>query len=107
MKYSKDPFEASIEEEEGSPPESPVGLDENETEDQAALNGSVPEGDDANINSGPENRLTSRTIPSSIGTAGPSSKIKEEDEEDEEDNMDVQLEKFAPNSDPDKMVKMQ
>ncbi|XP_059308787.1 transcription initiation factor TFIID subunit 11-like [Lycium ferocissimum] len=108
MKHSKDPFEAAIEEEEVSPPESPVGLDENETEDQAALNVSAHGGDDANINPGPENRLTSRNVPISAGTAGPSSsKIKEEDEEEEEENMDVQLGKFASSSDPDKLSKMQ
>ncbi|CAN4124973.1 unnamed protein product [Withania somnifera] len=107
MKHSKDPFEAAIEEEEGSPAESPVGLDENETEDQAALNGSVHGGDDANINPGPDNCLTSSTVPISVGTAGPSSKIKEEDEEEEEENMDVQLGKFSSSSDPDKVVKMQ
>ncbi|KAK4371151.1 hypothetical protein RND71_010626 [Anisodus tanguticus] len=107
MKHSKDPFEAAIEEEEVSPPESPVGLDENETEDQTAFNVSAHGGDDANINSGTENRLTSRNVPISAGTAGPSSKIKEEDEEEEEENMDMQLGKFAPSSDPDKLSKMQ
>ncbi|KAF3648797.1 putative WPP domain-interacting tail-anchored protein 2-like [Capsicum annuum] len=107
MKHSKDPFEASIEEEEGSHPESPVGLDENETEDQAALSGSAHGGDDANINPGPENCLTSRAVPISVGTAGSSNKIKEEDEEEEEENMDVQFGKFPSSSDPDKVVKMQ
>ncbi|KAJ8564757.1 hypothetical protein K7X08_001217 [Anisodus acutangulus] len=107
MKHSKDPFEAAIEEDEVSPPESPVGLDENETEDQTALNVSAHGGDDANINPGMENRLTSRNVPISAGTAGPSSKMKEEDEEEEEENMDVQLGKFASSSDPDKLSKMQ
>ncbi|XP_009594063.1 transcription initiation factor TFIID subunit 11 [Nicotiana tabacum] len=107
MKHSKDPFEAAIEEQEGSPPESPVGLDENENEDQAALNVSVHGDDDANINAGTENRLISVTAPISVGTAGPSGKTKEEDEEEEEENMDVELGKFASSSDPDKVVKMQ
>ncbi|XP_060214990.1 transcription initiation factor TFIID subunit 11-like isoform X1 [Lycium barbarum] len=99
MKRSKDPFEAALEEQDDSPPESPVGTDENEGQDQAA-------GDDVNTTSR-EKPSTSKAASVSVGTAGPISKPKEEDEEEEDENMDVQLGKLSSSSDPDKLEKMQ
>ncbi|XP_019257050.1 PREDICTED: transcription initiation factor TFIID subunit 11-like isoform X2 [Nicotiana attenuata] len=106
MKRSKDPFEAAFEGQDDSPPESPVGIDENEGQDQAAVDVHVHGGDDANTGFR-DNPSASRAASVSVGTADPISKPKEEDEEEEEENMDVQLGKFSASSDPDKMSKMQ
>ncbi|KAJ8570064.1 hypothetical protein K7X08_006641 [Anisodus acutangulus] len=105
MKLSKDPFEAAFEEQDDSPPESPVGIDENEGQDQAAVVVNVHGGDDVNTRSR-EKSSTSKAASVSVGTAGPISKPKEEDEE-EEESMDVQLGKLSSSSDPDKLAKMQ
>ncbi|XP_070043638.1 transcription initiation factor TFIID subunit 11-like isoform X2 [Nicotiana tomentosiformis] len=106
MKRSKDPFEAAFEGQDDSLPESPIGIDENEGQDQAAVDVHVHGGDDANTGSR-DNPSASRAASVSVGTTGPISKPKEEDEEEEEENMDVQLGKFSASSDPDKMSKMQ
>ncbi|MCE3215112.1 hypothetical protein HAX54_000895 [Datura stramonium] len=106
MKRSKDPFEAAFEEQDDSPPESPVGIDENEGQDQAAVGVNVHGGDDVNTDSH-EKPSTSKATSVSVGTAGPISKPKEEDEEEEEESMDVQLGKLSSSSDPDKLAKMQ
>ncbi|XP_075104460.1 uncharacterized protein LOC142178563 isoform X3 [Nicotiana tabacum] len=105
MKRSKDPFEAAFEGQDDSLPESPIGIDENEGQDQAAVDVHVHGGDDANTGSR-DNPSASRAASVSVGTTGPISKPKEEDEEEEEENMDVQLGKFSASSDPDKMSKM-
>ncbi|KAK9266403.1 hypothetical protein L1049_014077 [Liquidambar formosana] len=108
MKQSKDPFEAAFEEQEESPPDSPIAPDDIETQIPAppvTVNGQEDGYIGANIH--PTNPSTS-TVPSvSAGTTIPPAKTKEEDEEEEEENMDVELGKFTPSGDPDKMAKMQ
>ncbi|XP_055809828.1 transcription initiation factor TFIID subunit 11-like isoform X1 [Solanum dulcamara] len=106
MKRSKDPFEAAFEEQDDSPPESPVGTDENEGQDQGAVGVNEHGGDDVNTDSR-EKPSTSKATSVSDGTAGPISKPKEEVEEEEEESMDVQLGKLSSSSDPDKLAKMQ
>lgn len=106
MKRSKDPFEATFEEQDDSPPESPAGTDENEGQDQGAVGVNMNEGDDVNTDSR-EKPSTSKATSVSVSTAGPISKPKEEDEEEEEESMDVQLGKLSSSSDPDKLAKMQ
>lgn len=106
MKRTKDPFEAAFEEQDDSPPESPVGTDENEGQDQGAVGVNEHGGDDVNTDSR-EKSSTSKATSVSIGTAGPISKPKEEDEEEEEESMDMQLGKLSSRSDPDKLAKMQ
>ncbi|KAG5603659.1 hypothetical protein H5410_025151 [Solanum commersonii] len=106
MKRSKDPFEATFEEQDDSPPESPAGTEENEGQDQGAVGVNMNEGDDVNTDSR-EKPSTSKATSVSVSTAGPISKPKEEDEEEEEESMDVQLGKLSSSSDPDKLAKMQ
>lgn len=105
MKQSKDPFEVAFEEQEESPPESPIAADEIET--QAPAPSSDPVDDIISTNDGPSNPSTSTGAGISIGTSGPISKSKEEEEEEEEENMEIELGKLTSTGDPDKMAKMQ
>ncbi|KAA8544664.1 hypothetical protein F0562_019489 [Nyssa sinensis] len=103
MKQSKDPFEVAFVEQEESPPDSPI-----ETQilaEQVAVNDL--EDDDIDTDSRTTKPSTSTSASISTGTAIPTSKTKEEDEEEEDENMDVELGKFPPSGDPDKMTKMQ
>nr|GMD72479.1 transcription initiation factor TFIID subunit 11 [Ipomoea batatas] len=104
MKQSKDPFEAAFEEQEESPPDSPIGAEENETQNEAAITVNDHGTDEFVSINHPENPSTyvAATVPT--GTAG---KPKEDDEEEEEEHMEVQLGKLASSSDPDKTAKMQ
>lgn len=104
MKQSKDPFEVAFEEQEESPPESPIAADEIETQTPAPSSDPV---DDIGTNDGPSNPSTSTGAGISIGTSGPISKSKEEEEEEEEENMEIELGKLTSTGDPDKMAKMQ
>ncbi|XP_027087772.1 transcription initiation factor TFIID subunit 11 [Coffea eugenioides] len=106
MKQSKDPFEVAFEEQEESPPESPIAADENETQTPAAAAASG-QGDDVGTSVPPSLPSTTTGAAISIGAAGPIVKSKEEDEEEDEDNMEIELGKFPPSGDPDKMAKMQ
>ncbi|XP_051116014.1 transcription initiation factor TFIID subunit 11 [Andrographis paniculata] len=104
MKKSKDPFEIAFEEQEDSPPESPVGVDENETQTSAGPNTNVTgefEQSAKVLAAGP-----STSAPVSIGRTGPAGKNKDDDEEEEEENMDVELGKLR-SGDPAKTAKMQ
>ncbi|XP_039117256.1 transcription initiation factor TFIID subunit 11-like [Dioscorea cayenensis subsp. rotundata] len=93
----KDPFEAAAEEQE-SPPESPIP-----PEDEAPFAADADEEDlDARSQPGGPS-----APPSSNGAGVGGGRGKEEDDEDEDDNMDVELGKFPPGGDPDKMAKMQ
>uniref|UniRef100_A0A7N0UUQ2 TAFII28-like protein domain-containing protein n=1 Tax=Kalanchoe fedtschenkoi TaxID=63787 RepID=A0A7N0UUQ2_KALFE len=113
MKPSKDPFEAAFNEQGESPPDSPVAPDA--TEDAQTHPGPVADNgpdDDYDYDYESDN-LNSAKLPASkdvskaAGANASASKAKEDEEEEEEDNMDVELGKLAPNSDPDKMAKMQ
>ncbi|CAI9090741.1 OLC1v1025570C2 [Oldenlandia corymbosa var. corymbosa] len=102
MKQSKDPFEVAFEEQEESPPESPAGPDENETQTLVAAN---DQGDEADATLHPSNpSAASSSI--AIGTAGPIGKSKEDDDEEDEENMEIELARL-PNGDPDQKAKMQ
>ncbi|KAL6497322.1 transcription initiation factor TFIID subunit 11 [Orobanche gracilis] len=102
MKKSKDPFEIAFEDQEESPPGSPVGVDENETQTSAGTVMFVGEDTDTSADVLPADP----SIPASLGTAGSIGKNKEDDD-DEEENMDVELGKLQASGDPAKMAKMQ
>ncbi|KAL8143160.1 LOW QUALITY PROTEIN: hypothetical protein V2J09_016192, partial [Rumex salicifolius] len=107
MKQSKDPFEAAFEEQEESPPDSPVGANDTETQFSAgssALNQKDSGGKELITHQG----MASSSAPSTsaAGLALPGNKNKEYDEEEEEENMDMEL-KVPSSGDPDKMAKMQ
>ncbi|XAR52856.1 hypothetical protein NMG60_11021169 [Bertholletia excelsa] len=120
MKQSKDPFEVAFEEqeEEESPPDSPIATDGIETKTgnqtqsesgpmQLPANASANEDDEdiiENANIRPVNTKPSKSRAAAASVTG---KNKEEEEEEEEENMDVELGKFPSSSDPDKMAKMQ
>ncbi|XP_042512938.1 transcription initiation factor TFIID subunit 11 [Macadamia integrifolia] len=105
MKRSKDPFEVAFEEQQESPPESPVAVDETETQTPAATSTAMDvQEDDPSVNIQPTHPSTLVVAPSGAAAAG---KTKEEEEEEEEENMDAELGKFPPGGDPDKLVKMQ
>lgn len=100
MKQSKDPFEAALEEQEESLPDSPIGPDELEGQTQSAP---APGGLDDDFES------LSAPMPVSGGTNinAAVTKNKDDDEEEEEENVDVELAKFPSSADPSKMAKMQ
>ncbi|XP_044508842.1 transcription initiation factor TFIID subunit 11 [Mangifera indica] len=100
MKQSKDPFEAALEEQEESPPDSPIGPDELDGQTQSAP---APGGLDDDFES------LSAPMPVSGGTNinAAVTKNKDDDEEEEEENVDVELAKFPSSADPSKMAKMQ
>ncbi|CAN8231278.1 unnamed protein product [Cochlearia groenlandica] len=102
MKHSKDPFEAAIEEEQDeSPPESPVGDGDAGIETDQAH-----EDDERDSNGGGGGRHTKK-MKASVA-ASETNKSKDEDEEEEEENMDVELTKYpTTTADPAKMAKMQ
>ncbi|KAG6431774.1 hypothetical protein SASPL_109857 [Salvia splendens] len=104
MKKSKDPFEIAFEEQEESPPESPVGLDENESQ-AAAGPGGGDQDMNANVLTAGPSTAAAGSVP--MGTATQVGKNKEEDEDEEEENMDVELGKLRPSGDPTKTAKMQ
>lgn len=104
MKQSKDPFEVAFEEQEESPPESPVAADEIEPQTPAPSSDRI---DDIGTNDGLSNPSTSTGAVMSFGTSGPISKPKEDEEEEEEENMEIELGKLTSAGDPDKMAKMQ
>ncbi|KAL1547608.1 transcription initiation factor TFIID subunit 11 [Salvia divinorum] len=104
MKKSKDPFEIAFEEQEESPPESPVGLDENESQ-AAAGPGGGDQDMNANVLTTGQSTAAAGSVP--MGTAAQVGKNKEEDEDEEEENMDVELGKLRPSGDPTKTAKMQ
>lgn len=134
MKQSKDPFEVAFEEQEESPPESPVKPEDNDDTQaqtlgahQISLNNAQGDDDDYddydnNDNDDDVNNVSNHravelkkvgasssgpsTSTAAVGVRGKSSK-EDEEEELEEDNMDVELGKFTPAGDPDKMAKMQ
>ncbi|XP_010529318.1 PREDICTED: transcription initiation factor TFIID subunit 11 [Tarenaya hassleriana] len=103
MKHSKDPFEAALEEQEESPPESPVGGGvggEGEGDESRTLIEQIPEEDE--IAAG-DLRPAKKPKTSMEGLG----KNKDEDDEEEEENMEVELTKLPSSADPDKMAKMQ
>ncbi|KAM7500433.1 hypothetical protein LguiA_024847 [Lonicera macranthoides] len=103
MKQSKDPFEVAFEEQDESPPDSPIAQDDTETQTAAAHVALNNEGDaDVNTNTGTINPSTS-TAAQISRAAVPTNKNKEEEEE----NMDVELGKFSSTGDPEKRATMQ
>ncbi|GKV26284.1 hypothetical protein SLEP1_g35617 [Rubroshorea leprosula] len=109
MKQSKDPFEAAQEEQDDSPPESPIAADELETQTPAGQD-VLTGGDDDEISAAVNNPSEpSTSAPKLASTAANASagKHKDDEEEEEEENMEVELGKFPSSSDPAKMAKMQ
>ncbi|XP_059656296.1 transcription initiation factor TFIID subunit 11 [Cornus florida] len=112
MKQSKDPFEVAFEEQEESPPNSPIAPDGIETQTTAAqvtlnLQEDEDEDDRAGIHPTKPSTSTAAAASNSIGTTIRTRKSKEEEEEEEDENMDVELGKLPSTGDPDKMAKMQ
>lgn len=103
MKTVKDPFEAAFNEQGDSPPDV--------TAAQTQAGAGADNGPDEDYDYGYESDNPNTAKPSAFkdvsrGTGANAllgNKAKEDEEEDEEDNMDVE----PPNSDPDKMAKMQ
>ncbi|GAB2278768.1 hypothetical protein Dimus_013443 [Dionaea muscipula] len=107
MKQSKDPFEAAFEEQEESPPGSPLAA--NDSEIQTDVGPGVTnqhEVDALGISIYPHAASTSAPPTALTGTRS-NNRVKEDDDDEEEENMDVELGKFPPSADPDKMAKMQ
>ncbi|GER40158.1 transcription initiation factor TFIID subunit 11 [Striga asiatica] len=103
MKKSKDPFEVAFEEQEETPPESPVAV--NEKEMQTSVGPTKAGGEDVYTNANISTSVpASRPVP--VGTTGLVGKNKEDDDEEEEENMEVELGKFRGGGDPAKMAKM-
>lgn len=102
MKQSKDPFEAALEEQEESPPESPIGQEELEgTQTHASSAGLDDDFETSNAVMAPRESGISKNVAAAA-------KNKEDDDEDDEENMDVELSsKFPSSADPTKMAKMQ
>lgn len=114
MKQSKDPFEAAFEEQDDSPPESPVDAFETQNPSAAASQSNIAGQEDDVSNSNGVKSVVQFTpagkfmsAGSSSGAAANATKNKDEDDEEEEENMDVELGKFPSSGDPDKMAKMQ
>ncbi|XWS52431.1 hypothetical protein CRYUN_Cryun11dG0070500 [Craigia yunnanensis] len=127
MKQSKDPFEVALEEQEESPPDSPIGQDElnsqTPTETQKQTTGGhntlVDDDDyddistDINNPSHPSSSSTPMLLSPSVNAkvaaaaAATTTKNKEYDDDEEEENVDVELSKFPSSADPAKMAKMQ
>ncbi|KAI3693261.1 hypothetical protein L6452_33093 [Arctium lappa] len=107
MKQSKDPFEVAAEEQEESPPDTPVGHDETETQPPAAQPTVSSQGADADNSIRPSNPQKATIASASTSAAAKTVKNKEDDDEEEEENMDVELGKVPSSTDPDKMAKMQ
>ncbi|CAL0316168.1 unnamed protein product [Lupinus luteus] len=112
MKVSKDPFEAAFDEQEDSPPESPAKDSEVQNPDSVAAEVIVVDlEDDFSVGNG--KKAANQFAPASAAgtSSGPvvtATKNKDDDEEEEEEeNMEVELGKFPPGGDPDKMTKMQ
>lgn len=120
---SKDPFEAAFEEQEDSPPDSPVAAavvaDDVQTRNPTVTNTlfDAQEDDSLLVPRDPSSSssmattstahmpITSRVRVPSASAA--KNKDKDDDEEEEEENMEVELSKFPSSGDPDKMAKMQ
>lgn len=114
MKQSKDPFEAAFEEQDDSPPESPVDAFETQNPSAVVAQGTLAGQEDDISNSNGAKSAVQFAPAVKLLSAGTSSgptanatKNKDEDDEEEEDNMDVELGKFPSSGDPDKMAKMQ
>lgn len=109
MKQSKDPFEAAFEEQEESPPDSPLAADDSEFQTPAA-SGAIHQQEVDGTDSSSHLHVASTSAGQSdvAGTSRGNNRAKEEDEDDEEDNMDVELGKLSTSTgDPDKLAKMQ
>lgn len=104
MKQSKDPFEVAAEE---SPPDSPLGHADAETQDPAVQPAVSSQGADADNSIHPLNEKKTTTKLASTSAAAKNVKNKEDDDEEEEEHMDVELGKFPSSSDPSKLAKMQ
>ncbi|KAL9264324.1 Transcription initiation factor TFIID subunit 11-like protein [Drosera capensis] len=109
MKQSKDPFEVAFEEQEESPPDSPLAADDSEFQNPAASSAIHRQEVDGMDSSGHLHVASTSAGPSDVaGTSRSNNRAKEEDEDDEEDNMDVELGKLSTSTgDPDKLAKMQ
>jgi len=131
MKQSKDPFEAALEEQEESPPDSPIGQDDldsqtpiqTQTQNQAPAGHNILLDDDdydepiaeGNNPSHPSSSSTPMllstnvkpTVTAAAANAVATTKNKEYEDDEEEENVDVELSKFPSSADPTKMAKMQ
>ncbi|KAK8352425.1 hypothetical protein V6Z11_A05G094100 [Gossypium hirsutum] len=121
MKQSKDTFEAALEEQEESPPDSPVGEDElnsqtpNEPQNQTDGGHKLLVDDDDYDDIGPNVKNPSHSSSSSTPklhstsvnanvTTGATIKNKEYDDDEEEENVEVELSKFPSSATP-KLIK--
>ncbi|KAK6247847.1 hypothetical protein QUC31_019412 [Theobroma cacao] len=117
MKQSKDPFEAALEEQEESPPDSPIGQDELDSQTPTGHHTLVDDDDYDEIGANTNNpshpssnstpMLLTPSVNASVASAAAASKNKEYDDDEEEENVDVELGKFPSSADPAKMAKMQ
>ncbi|WCJ42683.1 Transcription initiation factor TFIID subunit 11 [Euphorbia peplus] len=107
MKQSKDPFEAAFEEQEETPPDSPIGPDEMDTQTLAASQNPPVAPEDYDGENAGARRVDPSTSTRMLANARNKGKNKEEDDDEEEENVEVELAKFPSSGDPDKMAKMQ
>lgn len=107
MKQSNDPFEVATEEQDESPPDSPVGHEETGTQTPVAQPIVSSRGGEVNKSSRNLNSRKAIVASASTSAAAKNVKNKEDDDEEEEENMDVELGKFPSSSDPSKMATMQ
>ncbi|CAL1402608.1 unnamed protein product [Linum trigynum] len=114
MNQSKDPFEAAYEEQEESPPDSPLAPDDLDGRPSSPPSAAAPASQDAATAPDDDETGTAGVNPSDPSPSAPASasaKIKrnskEEDEDEEEENVEVELAKFPSSADPNKMAKMQ
>ncbi|CAI0393680.1 unnamed protein product [Linum tenue] len=112
MNQSKDPFEAAYEEQEESPPDSPLAPADFDRRPASPPSAAAPASQ--NAATAPDDEETDHVNPSDPSPSAPASasakikgKSKEEDEDEEEENMEVELAKFPASGDPNKMAKMQ
>ncbi|CAN1166542.1 Transcription initiation factor TFIID subunit 11 [Linum perenne] len=116
MNQLKDPFEAAYEEQEDSPPDSPIAAEDLDAGGPSSPHpppaapgsqGAVAADEDDDVaNADPRLADPSSSAPSS-SAARNRAKIKEDEDDEEEDNMDIELAKLPSAADPDKMAKMQ
>lgn len=116
MKQSKDPFEAAAyEEQEESPPHSPIAGDEFKvltpappsSQKDVAVSQDDDDDDYDDLDSAFVNHPSTSSTPMLASAPITKAKNKEDEDEEEEDNMDIELSKLPSSADPDKMAKMQ
>ncbi|GAA0156460.1 general transcription factor [Lithospermum erythrorhizon] len=111
MKQSQDPFEAALMEQEKSPSESPINVEDNdEPRDPISNDGTSPRDDDFNSNVHVSEPPVFTSDAAAAGTSNVDGKLKEDEEDEEEENMDAELRNLssaAPAENPDSRANMQ